>query len=120
MGAPGAAAPGVLLGIRTGEHGMVHGLAHVCAGAAWLCSVQNAGEVSKVESSKNSQASACMQTAEHWRRQKDPAPGKASTDSPGVYTAGQGHGRCYRMRGLDQISTLVAAADGNEGVGGWE
>ena len=34
---------------------MVHGLAHVCAGAAWLCSVQNAGEVSKVESSKNSQ-----------------------------------------------------------------
>ena len=32
------------------------------------------------------------------------------TDSPGVYTAGQGHGRCYRMRILDQISALVAVA----------
>ena len=79
---PGAAARSsarVQLGIRTGEHGMVHGLAHVCVGAAWLCSVQNAGEISKVESSKNSQASACIQTAEHWRRQKEPALGKAST-----------------------------------------
>ena len=41
-----------------------------------------------------------------------------ANDSPGVYTAGQGHGRCYRIRILDQISALVAVADGGEGVGG--
>ena len=41
-----------------------------------------------------------------------------ANDSPGVYTAGQGHGRCYLMRILDQISALVAVADGGEGVGG--
>jgi len=41
-----------------------------------------------------------------------------ANDSPGVYTAGQGHARCCRMRILDQISGLVAAADGCEGVGG--
>ena len=40
-----------------------------------------------------------------------------ANDSPGVYTAGQGHGRCYRIRILDQISAL-AVADGGEGVGG--
>ena len=40
-----------------------------------------------------------------------------ANDSPGVYTADQGHGRCYRMRILDQISALVAVADGGEGVG---
>ena len=56
------------------------GLAHVCAGAAWLCSVQNAGQTSKIESSKNNQASACMRSAEHWRRWKQPGLGKASTD----------------------------------------
>ena len=38
-------------------------------------------------------------------------------DSLGVYTAGQVHGRCYRMRILDQLSVLVAAADAGEGVG---
>ena len=62
------------------------GLAHVCAGAAWSCSVLNAGQTSKIESSKNNQASACMRSAEHWRRWKQPAPGKASTD---VCSAGQ-------------------------------
>ena len=41
-----------------------------------------------------------------------------ANDSPGVYTSGQGHGRCYLMRILDQISALVAVADGGEGVGG--
>ena len=41
-----------------------------------------------------------------------------ANDSPGVYTSGQGHERCYRMRILDQISALVAVADG--GGGGWE
>ena len=41
-----------------------------------------------------------------------------ANDSPGVYTAGQGHDRCYRMRILDQISALVAVADGGEGVEG--
>ena len=39
-------------------------------------------------------------------------------DSLVVYTAGQVHGRCYRMRILDQLSVLVAAADAGEGVGG--
>ena len=39
-------------------------------------------------------------------------------DSPGVLTAGQGHDSCHRMRGWDQVSTLVAAADGDEGVWG--
>ena len=29
----------------------------------------------------------------------------------GVYTAGQVHGRCYRMRVLDTIRVLVAAAN---------
>ena len=48
----------VQLGIRADNHSMVHGVAHVCAGAAWVCSVQNAGEISKIESSKNKQASA--------------------------------------------------------------
>ena len=38
-------------------------------------------------------------------------------DSLGVYTAGQVHGRCYRMRILNQMSVLVAAADAGEG--GW-
>ena len=33
-------------------------------------------------------------------------------DSPGVYTSGKVHGRCYRMRLLDQINVLVAVADG--------
>ena len=33
-------------------------------------------------------------------------------DSPGVYTSGKVHGRCYRMRMLDQINVLVAVADG--------
>ena len=41
-------------------------------------------------------------------------------DSLGVYTADQVHGRCYRMRILDQLFALVAAADGGEWVGGWE
>ena len=41
-----------------------------------------------------------------------------ANDSPGVYTAGQGHGRCYRMRIFDQISALVAVAAGGEGEGG--
>ena len=36
------------------------------------------------------------------------APAKHSI---GVYTAGQVHGRCYRMRVLDSISPLVAAGD---------
>ena len=40
-----------------------------------------------------------------------------ANDSSGVYTSGQGHGRCYLMRILDQISALVAVADGGEGVG---
>ena len=48
--------------------------------------VQNAGQISKIESSKNKQASACMQRTEDWKRQKEPAPGKASTD---VCSAGQ-------------------------------
>jgi len=39
-------------------------------------------------------------------------------DSLGVYTAGHVHGRCYLMRILDQISALVAVADGGEGAGG--
>ena len=39
-------------------------------------------------------------------------------DSIGVYTAGQVHGRSYRMRVFDPISVLVAAADGGEGVWG--
>jgi len=38
-------------------------------------------------------------------------------DSIGVYTAGQVHGRSYRMRVFDPISVLVAAADAGEG--GW-
>ena len=62
------------------------GLAHVCAGVAWLCSVHNAGQTSKIGSSKNNQASACMRRAEHWRRWKQPGLGKASTD---VCSAGQ-------------------------------
>ena len=41
-----------------------------------------------------------------------------ANDTLGVYTAGQVHGRCYRMRILDQLSVLVAAADAGEGVGG--
>ena len=41
-----------------------------------------------------------------------------ANDSPAVYTAGQGHGGCYLMRILDQISALGAVADGGEGVGG--
>ena len=43
------------------------------------------------------------------------APAKLST---GVYTAVQVHGRCYRMRVLDPISVLVAAADGGGGLWG--
>ena len=35
--------------------------------------------------------------------------------SLGVYTVGQVHGRCYRMRILDQLGALVAAADAGEG-----
>ena len=42
-----------------------------------------------------------------------------ANDSPAVYTAGQGHGGCYLMRILDQISALGAVADGGEG-GGWD
>ena len=38
-------------------------------------------------------------------------------DSPGVYTSGKVHDRCYRMRMLDQINVLVAVADG---VRSWE
>ena len=33
-------------------------------------------------------------------------------DSTRVYTSGQVHDRCYRMRMLDQINVLVAVADG--------
>ena len=40
--------------------------------------------------------------------------------SLGVYTVGQVHGRCYRMRILDQLGALVAAADAGEGGWGWE
>ena len=43
-----------------------------------------------------------------------------ANDSPRVYTADQGHGRCYRMRILDQLGALVAAADAGEGGWGWE
>ena len=68
------------LGMRPGKHDTIHGLARVCADAAWLCSVQNAGQISKIESSKNNHASACIQRAEHWRRQKEPAPRKASAE----------------------------------------
>ena len=35
-----------------------------------------------------------------------------ANDTLGVYMAGQVHGRCYRMRMLDQINVLVAVADG--------
>ena len=35
-----------------------------------------------------------------------------ANDTLGVYMAGQVHGRCYRMRVLDQINVLVAVADG--------
>ena len=38
-------------------------------------------------------------------------------DSTRVYTSGQVHDRCYRMRMLDQINVLVAVADG---VRSWE
>ena len=38
-------------------------------------------------------------------------------DCPRLHTVGQGHDRCYHMRILDQMSALVAAADGGEGVG---
>ena len=40
-----------------------------------------------------------------------------ANDSTGVYTAGQGHGRCYLMRILDQISALVAVRGAAEGSG---
>ena len=43
-----------------------------------------------------------------------------ANDTLGVYMAGQVHGRCYRMRMLDQINALLAVADGGEGVGSWE
>ena len=49
-------------------------------------------------------------------RSDDLAPAKHSLE---VYTAGQVHVGCYRMRILDQLSVLVAAADAGEG-GGWE
>ena len=48
-------------------------------------------------------------------RSDDLAPAKHSLE---VYTAGQVHGRCYRMRVFDPISALVAAADGGEGMWG--
>ena len=35
-----------------------------------------------------------------------------ANDTLGVYTSGKVHGRCYRMRMLDQINVLVAVADG--------
>ena len=38
-------------------------------------------------------------------------------DDLGVCVSGQVHGRCYRMRILDQMSVLVAAADAGEGGG---
>ena len=38
----------------------------------------------------------------------------------GVWAAGQVHGRCYRMRMLDQINALLAVADGGEVWGTWE
>ena len=42
-------------------------------------------------------------------------------DTLGVWAAGQGHDRCYRMHMLDQINDLVAVADAGEGGrGGWE
>ena len=40
-----------------------------------------------------------------------------ANDALGVYVAGQVHDRRYRMRILDQMSVLVAAADA--GKGGW-
>ena len=39
-------------------------------------------------------------------------------DTLGVWAAGQGHDRCYRMHMLDQINALVAVADAGEGGGG--
>ena len=50
-----------------------------------------------------------------WGRSDELAP---ANDSPAVYTAGQGHVRCYLMRILDKISALGAVADCGEGVGG--
>ena len=47
-------------------------------------------------------------------RSDDLAPAKHSLE---VYTAGQVHVGCYRMRILDQSSVLLAAADAGEG--GW-
>ena len=35
-----------------------------------------------------------------------------ANDALGIYTAGQVHDRCYRMRMLDQINVLVAVAMG--------
>ena len=43
-----------------------------------------------------------------------------ANDDLGVCVAGQVHDRRYRMRILDQLFALVAAADGGEWVGGWE
>ena len=43
-----------------------------------------------------------------------------ANDTLGVYMAGQVHGRCYRMRMLDQINALLAVADGGEVWGTWE
>ena len=39
-------------------------------------------------------------------------------DTLGVWAAGQGHDRCYRMHMLDQISTLGAVADSGGGLWG--
>ena len=41
-----------------------------------------------------------------------------ANDALGVCVAGQVHDRRYRMRILDQLFVLVAAADGGDGLGG--
>ena len=41
-------------------------------------------------------------------------------DSTRVYTSGQAHCRCYRMRMLDQINALLAVADCGEVWDSWE
>jgi hypothetical protein len=54
-------------------YGVLDGQAHACAGAAWLCSVRNVGDISKINLART-RAHACMRGAKDRRQRDEPEP----------------------------------------------
>jgi hypothetical protein len=72
-GGSGGRLSGVQSDICMDVYGVLDGQAHACAGASWLCSVRNVGDVSKINLART-RAHACMRGAKDRRQRDEPGP----------------------------------------------